>query len=331
MKTNILTMLLCTATVWASCSKDDSGTAFLPDTTPSAIVPTAGMNISAAPSGRAALPEGPIEGTTFPTSTENVFAVTAYKGTAAPGSDYSNTYFSNEAVNSGADGKLSFTTAQYYPADAQKLYFYAYSPVSTAGYTSGTSSAAPTTKWTLSGKEDLMYASVTEGIAKAGAGAQQSQPEFTFNHLLKQVRFKLVKGTGFGDNISADRISITNCKTAASLNLITGELEFSGEASKLSLPRTEGSTTYLIAEAETATEIDDCILCEPGATLVLEVEAQGITYKTNVTLTSSDTGVTAGGAGVSHLVTLTFIGTLIESDAAIVDWVDVGETSGDIK
>lgn len=322
-------MLLCTATVLASCSKDDSGTAFLPDTTPSAIVPTAGMNISAAPSGRAALPEGPIEGTTFPTSTENVFAVTAYKGEAAPNSDYSKAYFSNEAVNSDADGKLSFATKQYYyPADAQKLYFYAYSPVSTTGYTPGTNTTAPTTAWTLTGKEDLMYASVTEGIAKAGAGAQQSQPNFTFKHLLKQVRFKLVKGTGFGDNISAERISITNCKTAASLNLITGTLVFSGEASTLSLPRTEG-TTYPIAE--TATEIDDCILCEPGAGLAIEVEAQGITYKTNVTLTSSGTGVTAGGAGVSHLVTLTFIGTLIKPDATIVDWVDAGETSGEIK
>lgn len=329
MKTNILTMLLCTAAVCASCSKDDSGTAFLPDTTPSAIVPTAGMNISAAPSGRAALPEGPIKGTTFPKSTENVFAVTAYKGEAAPGSDYSNAYFNNAAVNSDADGKLNFTTAQYYPADAQKLYFYAYSPVSTTGYTQGTSSDAPTTKWTLTGKEDLMYASVTGGIAKAGAGAQQSQPNFTFRHLLKQVRFKLVRGTGFGDNISAERISITNCKTAASLNLITGKLDFTGEASNLSLPRTEG-TTYPIAGSEAATEIDDCILCEPGADLNIEVVAQGITYKTNVTLTGGD-GATAGGAGVSHLVTLTFIGTLIEPDATIVNWVDAGETTGEIK
>lgn len=324
-------MLLCTATVLASCSKDDSGTAFLPDTTPSAIVPTAGMNISAAPSGRAALPEGPIEGTTFPTSTENVFAVTAYKGEAAPNSDYSKAYFSNEAVNSDADGKLSFATKQYYyPADAQKLYFYAYSPVSTTGYTPGTNTTAPTTAWTLTGKEDLMYASVTKGIAKAGAETQQSQPNFTFKHLLKQVRFKLVKGTGFGDNISAERISITNCKTTASLNLITGTLDFTGETSTLSLPRTEGSTTYLIAGSEAATEIDDCILCEPGADLAIEVEAQGIIYKTNVTL-SGASGVTAGGAGISHLVTLTFIGTSIKPDATIVDWVDAGETSGDIK
>lgn len=327
-------MLLCTATVLASCSKDNSGTAFLPDTTPSAIVPTAGMNISAAPSARAALPEGPIEGTTFPKSTENVFAVTAYKGTAAPGSDYSNAYFNNVAVNSDAGGKLSFTTAQYYPADAQKLYFYAYSPyspVSTTGYTPGTSSTAPTTTWTLTGKEDLMYANVTGGIAKADAGTQQSQPNFTFHHLLKQVRFKLVKGTGFGDNISAERISITNCKTAASLNLITGTLVFSGGASTLSLPRTESGTTYPIVGSESATEIADCILCEPGTTLAIEVEAQGITYKTTVTLTSSDTGVTAGGAGVSHLVTLTFIGTLIKPDATIVDWVNAGETTGEIK
>lgn len=175
-----------------SCSKEESGITPAPAGTQTAIVPTAGLSMSA--TSRAALPGGPVSGTTFPKNTEDLFAVTAYRGTAAPSSDYSNAYFDNETVNSDAEGKLSFTNTQYYPADAEKLYFYAYSPiVGASDYTAGTASAAPTVAWTIDGTQDIMYANVVSGIGKVSAGTTQPQPEFSFNHLLKQVRFKLVK------------------------------------------------------------------------------------------------------------------------------------------
>lgn len=308
----------------ASCSKEQAATVPAPDGTQTAIVPSAGLSISATPSVRAALPGGPV--TAFPESTEELFAVTAYKGTAAPSSDYSKAYFDNEAVDSDAEGKLSFTNTQYYPADAEKLYFYAYSPVST-GYTAGTASAAPAVAWTIDGTQDIMYASAVDGIGKVSAGTDQPQPKFTFNHLLKQVRFKLVKGEGFGDGIYASSVKITNCRTQASLNLITGSLTFKGDADQpIGL-----SGNYAIQMAENAAEIG-CVLCQAGETdLDIEIEAAGVTYKTSVTLTSSNTGVTAGAAGVSHLVTLTFIGTQIVPSASITGWVDAGETTGTIQ
>jgi len=325
MKTRVIAILLCTAAL-LSCSKEETDITPAPDGTQTAIVPTAGLNMSATPSVRAALPSGPISGTTFPVSTESVFAATAYKGTAAPANDYSSAYFDNQAVNSDADGKLSFQNAQYYPADAEKLYFYAYSPVST-GYTAGASSSAPTVAWTIDGTQDIMWAKADEGIGKVSAGTVQPQPEFTFNHLLKQVRFKLVRGEGFGDNINATSVKITNCRTQASLNLITGVLTFSGDATEsLAL-----SGSYTIRPADNAQEIGS-LLCQAGETgLQIEVEAAGITYRTTVTLQSDNDAVTAGGAGVSHLVTLTFIGTQIIPTATITDWVDAGETSGNIE
>lgn len=308
----------------ASCSKEQAATVPAPDGTQTAIVPSAGLSISATPSVRAALPGGPV--TAFPESTEDLFAVTAYKGTAAPTGDYGSAYFDNEAVDSDADGKLSFTNKQYYPADAEKLYFYAYSPVST-GYTAGTASAAPTVAWTIDGTQDIMYASAVDGIGKVSAGTDQPQPKFTFNHLLKQVRFKLVKGEGFGDGIYASSVKITNCRTQASLNLITGSLTFKGYADQsIGL-----SGNYAIQMAENAAEIG-CVLCQAGETdLDIEIEAAGVTYKTSVTLTSSSTDITAGGAGVSHLVTLTFIGTQIVPSASITGWLDAGETTGTIQ
>lgn len=326
-KTNIIASFLCMVAL-ASCSKEESGITPAPDDTRAAIVPTAGLNMSATPSVRAALPGGPVSGTTFPKGTEDLFAVTAYKGTAAPSSDYSNAYFDNQAVNSDSDGKLSFQNVQYYPADAEKLYFYAYSPVSTSGFTAGTASAVPTVAWTIDGQQDIMYANVVSGIGKVSAGTTQPQPEFTFNHLLKQVRFKLVRGEGFGDGINATSVKITNCRTQASLDLITGALTFTGDADQpIGL-----SGNYAIHTANNASEIDRGLLCQAGETgLNIEIVAAGVTYKTSVTLTSSNPDITAGGAGVSHLVTLTFIGTQIIPTATITDWVDAGETSGEIE
>ena len=308
----------------ASCSKEESGITPAPAGTQTAIVPSAGLSMSATPSVRAALPGGPVSGTTFPVSTENVFAVTAYKGTGAPSSDYSNAYFDNQAVNSDADGKLSFQNVQYYPADAEKLYFYAYSPVSTSGFSAGTASATPTVAWTIDGQQDIMYASVVSGIGKVSAGTTQPQPEFSFNHLLKQVRFKLGKGEGFGEGIYASSVKITNCRTQASLNLITGALTFTGDANQ----PIGFSGNYAIQKS--GVEIGS-LLCQAGETgLDIEIVAAGVTYKTSVTL-SSNSDITAGGAGVSHLVTLTFIGTQIVPSATITDWVDAGETSGTIQ
>lgn len=309
----------------ASCSKEQAATVPAPDGTRTAIVPSAGLSMSATPSVRAALPGGPISGTTFPISTEDLFAVTSYKGTAAP-SDYSNAYFDNQAVNSDAEGKLSFTNTQYYPADAEKLYFYAYSPiVGASNYTAGTASAAPAVAWTIDGQQDIMYANVVSGIGKVSAGTTQPQPEFTFNHLLKQVRFKLVKGEGFGDGIYASSVKITNCRTQASLDLITGALTFTGNADQ----PIGFSGNYAIQKS--GVEIGS-LLCQAGEIgLDIEIVAAGVTYKTSVTLTSSSADITAGGAGVSHLVTLTFIGTQIVPSATITDWVDAGETSGTIQ
>lgn len=325
MITRIIAIFLALASL-ASCSKDDGNitSGDIQENGRTAIVPTAGVSMSAATTSRATLPEGPVTGTTFPKSTENVFAVTAYKGTAAPLSDYSNAYFDNQAVDSDAEGKLNFTNTQYYPADAEKLYFYAYSPVST-GYTAGTASGAPTVTWTIDGQQDILWAKADGGIGKVSAGTTQPQPEFTFRHLLKQVRFKLVKGEGFGDGIYASSVKITNCRTQASLNLITGALTFTGNADQ----SIGFSGNYAIQKS--GVEIGS-LLCQAGETgLDIEIVAAGVTYKTSVTLTSSSTDITAGDAGVSHLVTLTFIGTQIVPSATITDWVDAGETSDTIQ
>lgn len=109
------------------------------------------------------------------------------------------------------------------------------------------------------------------------------------------------------------------------MNLITGALTFTGSADQ----SIGFSGNYAIQKS--GVEIGS-LLCQAGENdLDIEIVAAGVTYKTSVTLTSSNTDITAGGAGVSHLVTLTFIGTQIVPSATITDWVDAGETSGTIQ
>ena len=337
MKTRFLTVAACVALL-VSCGKEDAPVSVNgpEDGLRTAIVPKAGVSIIAAPESRADL-SGVVNGAYFPDSLDKVFAVTAYRGSAAPTSDFSGPYFSNQAVNSDSiptgsttGPVLCFASPQYYPANGDKLFFYAYSPVTGGTYTEGTSSVAPKVSWTLTGQQDIMAAQVTTGIGKSSAGTAQGQPNFTFAHKLKQVRFKLVQGRGFADDLSATSISITGCKYKASLDLVSGALSFEDDTTDFSLT----GSFPIKKSTDNPQEIEGCILCEAGNSVTIKVVAAGITYP-EVTLILQDKsgspGVSASAPGTSHLVTLTFIGTHIMPSASITQWVEAGEASGDIS
>ena len=337
MKTRLLTVAACAALL-VSCGKEDAPVSVNgpEDGLRTAIVPRAGVSIIAASESRADL-SGVVNGAFFKDSLDKVFAVTAYRGSVAPSTDFSNPYFSNQAVNSGAilqggasGPALSFANSQYYPANGDKLFFYAYSPVVGGAYTEGTSSAAPKVSWTLTGQQDIMAAQVTGGIGKSNAGTTQGQPNFTFAHKLKQVRFKLVQGEGFADNISASSISITGCKYKASLDLVSGALSFDDDTTAFSLT----GSFPIKKTTDNPQEIEGCILCEAGNSVTIKIVAAGITYP-EVTVTLQDkTGtptVSASAPGTSHLVTLTFIGTHIIPTTSITPWVEAGGASGTIS
>lgn len=270
-----------------------------------AVVPAASLD--AAPASRANL-SGPVIGTTFPESTENLFSVTAYKRGDESG-PYE-PYFDNEAVKSDDNGRLRFHNFLYYPFDpVWKLYFYAYSP-SAEEYIPGTFEDGPTVAWTIDGQQDIMYARDLTGIGRAVSGVQP-QPEFEFRHLLKQIRFRLVRGAGFSDNISSTSIKIINCRTRASLNLATGELTFSGDYDQ-SVTLAGNCAIHLPEQAV----VFGILMCEDTDKLDMQIEAAGVTYNTTVALER--------GAGISHQVSLTFEGTQIIAEASVAEWVDVG-------
>lgn len=298
----IVAALLC------SCSKELEEP-FVGDDRMSPILPGAG--VAATVETKADL-SGAVSGASFPANTTKVFSVVGYSGTAAPTTNWSSPYIANVAVNSGTSSALSFATPQYYPANGDKVYFYAYSPVS-GTYTAGNGATAPTVKWTITGSQDIMAAKVTTGIAKNPVLANQQQPNFAFTHMLKQLKFKIVKDASFEDNIKLTSLKIIGVKTAPTLNLSSGTLNWASTTGDLTVyNNTTGQTI-----GTSATTVGSAVMIEPGTTFKVRAVAGGMTYAdATVTLT----GTNAGNAGVSHEVTLTFKRSKIEPKASIKNW-----------
>ena len=301
----VATVLLC------SCSKEPAESFAGGDPT-SPIIPGAGVAMTV--ETKADL-SGVVSGTAFPASTDKVFSVVGYKGTVAPTNNWSSPYIANVAVNSGAGSALSFATSQYYPANGDKVYFYAYSPAN-GTYTAGSGSTAPMVSWTITGQQDIMWAKVDQGIAKNPVPANQPQPNFAFIHLLKQVKFKIVKDNTFEDNIKLTSLKIIGAKTVASLALNTGTLSWNSATDDLTAYN--DNTGQAITGTATAVGTDGSpVMFEPGTSFKVRAVAGGVTYA-DVTVTLG--GSNAGQAGVSHEVTLTFKRNAIVPTATITDW-----------
>ena len=297
-----------------SCSKEPVESFAGGDPT-SPILPDAG--VVATVETKADL-SGAVSGTAFPASTDKVFSVVGYKGTVAPTNNWSSPYIANVAVNSGAGSALSFATSQYYPANGDKVYFYAYSPAN-GTYTAGNGTTTPKVAWTINGTQDIMAAQVTTGIGKVASGTQ-SQPAFAFTHKLKQVKFKVVKDPSFEDNIKLTSLKIIGAKTAATIDVSTGNVTWGSTTGDL----TVCNNTTGQALTTTAASVGSAMMFEPGTSFKVRAIAGGVTYA-DATVTLTGTG--AGTAGHSHEVTLKFMRNVITPTATISDWTATGTGS----
>ena len=307
-------VLLCAAAV-AACSKEPNS-----EPGPGGTVP---IELSAGTQAGVET-KSPIEGAKFPEMTP-AFCLTATQGTgdAAP-TDWTSPYFSDKAVNSAADGTLSWPEGQkqYYPADkTQKLYFYAYTPQG-ASVTAGTQTDAPRINYRITGSQDIMWAANTQGIKPEGAVADPVQ--LTFAHKLMQVRFKVAKSESFpigeGETFAVTSIKIKDIRVVATLDLGSGALVFPEAEPKGTLTAYANGTG--IALGDEAAEVPSSVMFEPQTSFFCEVTAGGTTYP-NVKVTLSGEG--AGTAGTNHLVTLTFKQGEISATATIAQWADGGE------
>ena len=322
--------LFLAASLLMGCSTDE-GNGGRQEVSRTAIVPTAVVN--ALETSRANSLSGPLQGTSFPQSTDNVFAVTDYctttsSPTSISGFDYGVAYFHNEPVNSNANGELSFNIEQYYPT-VGRLYFYAYSPVmpemtTDTGYQNGSAVGAPTVTFDISGGlKDILWARHDDGIELAGPGVTQPQPSFKFAHKLQQLQFKFVKGGDFPSGCKVSAIHIqgnpkdasddgNKLKDRATLNLSDGTVAYA--SSKNGVDNFVHKLTSAKLWDIDAGDLSGCYVFRPIQHLRLSFEVdmdpaknpgRNIrTYSADVTLVGAQTDV----GGRSYLITVTFGG-----------------------
>lgn len=247
----------------------------------------------------------------FPTTTAGAFWMTAYAGTDVPTEGWNAPYFVINEVNY-TDPKFVIKEPQYYPADpTKKLYFYAFAPVWEVP-TAATNTTPPLIDYTIDGQKDVMWAKDVQGIAKSTDPAKQQQPWFLFQRKLMQLKFVLVKDDSFAaTSPKVTSIKVKNTRTAASLNVVTGELTFSGTADKtVQITPTTGNTIT----AAPGTMLAQTLMIEPTDKVTLSVTAGGVT-SLDFTLTDL-----SAKAGTSHTVTLTFKRQAISATATLAGW-----------
>lgn len=243
------------------------------------------------------------------------FKVTAYAGTAVPSTNLQTTYFYDNTVNVSGN-VCTMAPLQYFPANgAQKLYFYAYAPAATT-LTAGNGTTAPVAKYTNIGKTDILWINDARGLSKGASQATQTQPNFSFQHRLMKVCFKIVADASFETGKTITSLALEGMNTTAELNIIAGTVTFNTTGTITLTPATP------VAITTTATEMADYLMVQPTTTLKLTVVADGVTYsQIPVTIT---TPTMTGGS--SHLITLTFKRNAIVPTASMVDWTTGGNS-----
>lgn len=263
---------------------------------------------------------GVVRGTTFPTSTDSVFAMTAYKGDAKPVEFSPNSRINNAVAKTDETNTVVFVDPRYYPEEG-KLYFYGYSPIVGATYFSGSGESTPKVKWKITGEEDILWAKNDKGIAKNPVISEQEQPDLQFRHLLTQLQFKMIKGSNFPDNAKVNSISLLETQADCTLDLINGELSWQGSPDQA--VTLKDKNMYVIGNI-----LDYPLLVKPditSASLVFTINERD--YSIVVPL---DPAKNQGKAGYATLLNLTFSGSKLSFTTELTDWINIGSTSGNI-
>lgn len=246
--------------------------------------------------------------TRAPVSTGNPI-VAKFVASATTG-DYSTNLWSatgSFSASATASPSFSFTPAQYYLVNGNTVYIKGY-------YPAGTLSNNTATFAEIDGSNDVMITSEV-----SGSKATTVPLAFTFNHLLTQLQFTFVAGTGYlqtGKNVTS--IAIKNQQTPASLNISSGVVSYN-----VATPFTLTGTFPITGTTGTLATVYPMV--KSGATtVVLGITADGVTYEdVTVNLTTE--------TGKAHNITLTFTPKEITATAIVTAWVVGGAGSAIIQ
>lgn len=199
---------------------------------------------------------------------------------------------------------LSFTPPQYYPVNSSSIYIKGYYP---AGTLSG-----KTVTLSADGTEDVMISNQASGTK-----ATDSPLSFTFNHLLTQLQFKFVSGSGYpASGVNVTSLVIKQQKAPATLDLNTAALTYTTKDLTL-------TGTFPITTAG-ATVSSYPMVKSAEAVSVVVTTSDGVTYpESPITITTE--------TGKSHLITLTFTPKGITVAISVAAWQTGGQGSSSLQ
>lgn len=230
-----------------------------------------------------------------------------------------------------ADGTMHWAGAYYYPMDVTHFVkFCAYHPYAAEGASGDnylqipSDNTAPVLNFTLTGQEDVMYASPVVGNYSV------APDKLSFRHALTQLTFELDDPDGNFSGVTLNGITIQEANTTCSMNIETGALGEWGNPKSLDLPNIANIPIDAVDAKQT---IAGEAMLQPG------LPSFSITVKTSagdfsdVTVTPSQnsdgTPATAFAAEQSYRITLRFAKkSPIAMTATVTEWQFGGTGSG---
>ncbi len=218
------------------------------------------------------------------------------------------------------DGILSFYAYGAYRTDDENPDIMNYlEPKSVGGETN-----APAISYNIDGQTDILCSKL-EDFSHSGPDGGSRQPRMTFDHPLMRLLFRTVMKEGEmqpGTNpvSCVESITVKDCKTAVSLDLRTGAVQFEDTPTSAFSISPSAGVTWEIAPSEDAAIIERSIYCDSGMD-VLDIEAvvRGKTLSTQVAVPEGR------GVNYCYLINLIFRYSVedIQLEVAIVPWKDV--------
>ncbi len=225
-----------------------------------------------------------------------------------------------------ADGRIHWDGKgpYYYPLDENTgVKFCAYHPF-TANVTAPAADQAPVANFTLTGAEDLMYATPVVGWR-----TKTDATNLHFNHVLTQLTFVLsdAEGNFVGKNLEA--IKFTGVNTTGKMNIETGEITDWAAPAELSVGGLDGGIP-ITETAKTGQEVGSEIMLQPGlASFLITVTIDGTEYK-DIRI-RPNAPATKFEDGKSYEITLIFKEKKeIGVSATVEPWVEGGTGYGEV-
>ncbi len=187
-------------------------------------------------------------------------AITEFDGTAVSIAMGNNGDAINEVWEGTAAGQqITLSSTHYYPTDSSSVYLWGFHP--------RTDLSGGKASYTLTGKEDILYADMQSGSLKLPFGEQENK--ITFRHLLAQINVSLEAGEEFQGSYRLKYLSLNGSASHASLDVLQGTMDYGTDPLSIAVYTAPGFTGLpIVAGSELSLGY---ILVQPGAEMTMDL------------------------------------------------------------